>query len=826
MLFSLCNCARESRPTGGLADSTAPVVVRERPHNGVANQQHVRKIKIEYDEFITLKNVTETCLISPPLGKTPKMTTRKKNLTINLKDIALQENTTYSFTFTNAIADINEENLLNQYTYSFSTGTTIDTLQISGTVTNAETGEASQTAFVLLYSDMSDSAVLKQQPKYITQVRNDGSFTLTNIAAGEYRLYALDESNRDFIFNAPDEKIAFHSEIISPRAERVADTTWFFHAGDTTADVVHEKDSFAIGEKTRFFPDSLHLTVFSNKTNTVDVLSHKRLNKFAFGLRFSTAVTGDDYTLHIPNFSDEAYFIEQVTADSIVLWLRDTSLMSNVDAQLFVQPTQQNDTIPRADTLALSAVSAIPERLTVVSVPEKPLVFAGDSLHIQASRPIATLNTNELQLYSLRDSFALRSSRGEILVKNAEGNYDVECVQQTPLKFQPKLYYEKQQILSHRLGTNRCALYFAKNFNVSDIHISLKAFPDLQNWYVSEYDAETNALLLSFTNADVRVLRNPILEVSFPEDGLQGAPKKETVSFSAVLTEKDHIKSPKNGRLLLAINTAQKSTFSIDNVIEIVCNNPIAHIQDSLIRMVDVKDTTNTSIITRCEPSVSEPRKLLIYHKAQPGKSYFIQLEKSALTDVYGNTSRLSEFSTSAQGETTAPYLQKEEFSIVRNEQSPRSFSVVANWKENTKYSLNLSSNAVYDIYGDYCDSTQIAVSSPLLENYGELAVQLANAENMVLELLPATKVQNSAGKNTQVLIPVKYTAYEVQQNTIIFSNIEPGAYNLRAFIDENNNKQWDTGSLELRTKAEKRLLYETPVEIKAGRQTNIKWEN
>lgn len=824
MLFSLFNCAREARPTGGLKDTTAPFVVRERPHNGAGNQQ-MRKIRIDFDEFITVQNVNETCIISPPLGKTPKMTTRKKNLTIDLKDVELQENTTYTFTFTNGIADVNEENILNQYTYAFSTGNSIDTLQISGKVMNAETGTASQSAFVLLYkNDLNDSAFLTQKPNYVTQVRNDGAFTITNIAAGEYRLYALDEQNRDFMFNAGDEKIAFHEEIITPRAERFIDTTWFHRAGDTIINpalkedsvLVVEKDSLLIQEKTRFLPEKLNLTVFTNQAQTIDILSNKRINRYAWGMRFSTAVTAADYSVHIPNFPEDAFIIDPVSADSVLLWFRDTSLMSATDAKIIVkrQP-QKSDTVPSIDTFALSIVSAIPERLAIASVPENPLLFSGDSLHISLSRPIDALNTKELQLYTLRDSFALWSSRGEILQKNAEEVFDVECVQRTEPPFKPKLFYETQKILSQRLGTNRCALYFAKNFNPNDIQISLKAFPDLQNWYMSEYDAESNALLLWFTADEVRVLKNPILEVSFPEYGLQGELKKETISFSTILTEKDRFKSPKNGRLLLAIASAQEKSFFIDNAVEIVCNNPITHIQDSLITMIDLKDTTKISVITRCEKSAAEPRKLLIYHKAQPGKSYLITLEKNALTDIFGNDSRTGEFSTNAQGETTAPYLQKEEFAIVRKEQSLRTFSATANWKEGTKYALTLSSNAVHDIYGDHCDSVQIPLSSPLLENYGELVVQLTESKNIVLELLPA-KTKDA---------DVKYVAYDVQENTITFSNVEPGLYNLRAFIDVNNNRKWDTGSLQLRRKAEKRLLYETPVDIKAGRKTDVKWD-
>lgn len=825
LLFSLFNCARESRPTGGLKDTTAPFVVRERPQNGAVNQQ-MRKIKIDFNEFVAVEKADETCIISPPLSKTPKITTKRKNLTIDLKNIDLQENTTYNFTFTNGIIDVNEKNILNQYSYAFSTGNSIDTLQISGTVQTAETGDASQTAFVLLYkNDLNDSAVQTQKPNYVTQVRNDGSFTLTNIAPSEYRIYALEEENRDFMFNSATEKIAFFEEIISPRAERFIDTTWIHRIGDTLINAaakndsiqIAQTDSLVIKEKTRFLPNNLALTVFTNQAQTADILSNKRINKFAWGMKFSSAVTTENFEVLIPNFSKNSFSIDQVSADSVILWLRDTSLISASDAQIIVKRKAQNSSEnPSIDTFALSATSVIPARLLATSSIEEPLVFSGDSLLISISRPMEKLNSSNLQLYSLRDSSALWSSEGNITPKDSEGNYVIECKQKTPQAFNAKLFYENQKIISHRLGSNRCALYFAKNFNPNDIQITLKAFPNLQNWYISEFDAEKNALLLWFTNNDVRVLKNPILEISFPEQGLQGKLKTETISFSTVFTEKDRFKSPKNGRLLSEIASTQEKTFFLDNAIEILCNNPIAHIQDSLIRMIDLKDTSKTSIITRCEESRNEPRKLLIYHNAKPGKSYLITLERNALTDIFGNTLRTSEFSTNAQNEVSNPYFVKEEFSVVHNEQLLRTFAITANWKENTKYALTLSSDAVHDIYGDYCDSTQIIFKSPALENYGELAVQLTNSENIVLELLPAKAK----------IATVKYLAHEVEGNTINFKNIEPGSYNLRAFIDSNNNRTWDTGSLQLRRKAEKRILYEKAIEVKAGKKAEVKWEN
>ena len=191
--FTLMNCARESAPLGGPVDTIEPYAVLEKPMN---NSQNIspKKIVVKFNEFIALENIEDNCMISPVMEETPSITVKKKKLTIDLSKQKLQSGTTYSFNFNNAIKDLTEDNVTEQYLYAFSTGAGIDSMKVSGTITSARNKTIPEKTYVLLYDDLSDSAFQTQKPRYITQASKRGDFSFSNIEAKPYRIYALVDS--------------------------------------------------------------------------------------------------------------------------------------------------------------------------------------------------------------------------------------------------------------------------------------------------------------------------------------------------------------------------------------------------------------------------------------------------------------------------------------------------------------------------------------------------------------------------------------------------------------------------------------------------------
>ncbi|TYP99771.1 Ig-like domain-containing protein [Tenacibaculum adriaticum] len=206
-------CARKGRPDGGPKDEAAPIMVTAKPPYKTINFKE-KDIKIYFDEYIVLKDLTKQLVVSPPLKNPPIITpqgTPSKYINIKILD-TLQPNTTYTFNFGNAVQDNNENNKLENFKYIFSTGSYIDSLEIKGSVTDALIGKPNKNISVLLYkldSTYKDSAFFKQKPNYVTNTTDSVNFHFTNIQKGKYVMMALDEEVSNYMFNPKTDKTGF-----------------------------------------------------------------------------------------------------------------------------------------------------------------------------------------------------------------------------------------------------------------------------------------------------------------------------------------------------------------------------------------------------------------------------------------------------------------------------------------------------------------------------------------------------------------------------------------------------------------------------------------
>ena len=128
-------CAKISSPTGGPKDKEPPVIVKSEPLNGSKNFTG-KKIVITFDEYITLDNINEKFMVSPPMKNKPVIMVRGKNVVITY-DEELRDSTTYTFYFQDAVRDLNEGNPINNYQFVFSTGPIIDSLSVTGNIFKA-----------------------------------------------------------------------------------------------------------------------------------------------------------------------------------------------------------------------------------------------------------------------------------------------------------------------------------------------------------------------------------------------------------------------------------------------------------------------------------------------------------------------------------------------------------------------------------------------------------------------------------------------------------------------------------------------------------------
>lgn len=219
LVFILTRCARKGRPEGGPKDETAPVMVIAKPPYRSINFSK-NEIKIYFDEYIVLKDLNKELIVSPPL-KNPAIIspqgTPSKYIKIKILD-TLKTNTTYTFNFGNAVQDNNENNKLESFKYIFSTGSFIDSLKIKGSVTDALEGKLKKNISIMLYklnSTYNDSVPFKRKPDYVSSTLDSVKFQFTNIQEGKYKIVALDEEVKDYIFNPKKDKIGFLPNFIT-----------------------------------------------------------------------------------------------------------------------------------------------------------------------------------------------------------------------------------------------------------------------------------------------------------------------------------------------------------------------------------------------------------------------------------------------------------------------------------------------------------------------------------------------------------------------------------------------------------------------------------
>ena len=196
--------------------------------------------------------MSQELVISPPMEETPEIRMRGKTLVIEFME-DLRENTTYTLSFGETIKDLNEGNILRNFEFVFSTGEKLDSLGVLGMAVQAFTLEFPETEdpfFVMLYENLSDSAPLLEIPDYVGKITPQGAFLINNIRPGTYRLFALQDLNRSYKYDVPEEMIGF------------IDTTLLLDPGRfeyKLPDTIPEPDSLLVDSLDIELQDSLDL---------------------------------------------------------------------------------------------------------------------------------------------------------------------------------------------------------------------------------------------------------------------------------------------------------------------------------------------------------------------------------------------------------------------------------------------------------------------------------------------------------------------------------------------------------------------------------------
>lgn len=215
-VFTLWRCAQVAPLTGGLRDNQPPKLLNALPANASINFNS-KQIELTFDEFVQLKDVANQLVITPQLSEQPVFEARGKKLVINLAESKLLPGTTYRIFFGNAVADMHEGNVLANLEYVFSTGSSIDSLKMQGSVINAFDSQKQADVTVALYPESeTDSVVWKSKPLYFTKTNNNGTFNLNYLPAGNFKSFAFTDKNKNLKYDGGDEKVGFIAKQVNP----------------------------------------------------------------------------------------------------------------------------------------------------------------------------------------------------------------------------------------------------------------------------------------------------------------------------------------------------------------------------------------------------------------------------------------------------------------------------------------------------------------------------------------------------------------------------------------------------------------------------------
>lgn len=382
IIIIISSCAKQVAITGGPKDTTPPIMEKSTPANGSVNFMSDR-IYIEFDEFVKLNSLNQKLIISPPLEPSPEILIKGKGIMIKLDKATLLPNTTYSFNFNDAIADNNENNSLHSFVYAFSTGNTIDSLSFSGQVVDAFTKSAFPDAWVMLYENMNDSVVRSMQPSYITKTDKDGKFLIPFVKENDFKIYAVKDNNSNYLFDLPDESIAFIDTVFRPGLEIV-------------------KTSETSATKYRNYPSEIELLMFKENKKLQNIKSYKRIDKFSLEIVFNSTQYAD-YKLEIEN-DDRAIIQAKQNPDTLIVFLKSEELINS--EQFLVFCTYRDNIYPdsvKTDTLLFRR----PEKTSIDSVAKlkiNPIKEPHKSLVISSDYPIYEIKSEKLRIELKSDS--------------------------------------------------------------------------------------------------------------------------------------------------------------------------------------------------------------------------------------------------------------------------------------------------------------------------------------------------------------------------------------------------------------------------------------
>jgi hypothetical protein len=313
ILALLSSCAQVVPLTGGDKDQQPPKLIEAIPANQTLNFTG-NKVVLKFDEYVQLRDIFNQLIITPQLNEQPEITAKGKSIEIQFKE-PLKKETTYKVYFGNAISDITEGNVLNDFEYVLSTGASIDTLKLKGKTIDAFTLKDLKDITIGLYQDTNDSIIVKSKPDYIAKTKSDGTYIISNIKSGAYKAIAIADNNKNYLYDM-GELIGFSDNDIQLDVNKNIDFNLF----------KEEPKKVFIKKAEHIAPEKV-LLVLNGKNSKLNSISIKNTKGESIS----------DYLLKSNRNSDSLHiYFKNIPADSIYIYMNE-----NVDGTLITFQTKE-----------------------------------------------------------------------------------------------------------------------------------------------------------------------------------------------------------------------------------------------------------------------------------------------------------------------------------------------------------------------------------------------------------------------------------------------------------------------------------------------------
>lgn len=224
-------CAQQVSPTGGKKDSLAPNLVQSVPLNKTLNFKG-KKIELFFDEYVVVDNINQKLIITPEADNPYSYKQNGMSVALTFKN-QFQDSSTYTLSFGDAIKDFAEKNPAKNLKLVFSTGSSLDSGRVYGTLKDIKSNKPILDVLVGLYNVSDTLNITKQKPFYFSRTDSSGIFSIENVQIKNYQLVAIDDKNRNMLYNAKDERIGFIDKPINAGSDSISYSMTMFLSDNT-----------------------------------------------------------------------------------------------------------------------------------------------------------------------------------------------------------------------------------------------------------------------------------------------------------------------------------------------------------------------------------------------------------------------------------------------------------------------------------------------------------------------------------------------------------------------------------------------------------------